>query len=410
MIGKLAFVVGVVLSVVGVCALGWLFFRAFKNSDNRTGLVLRWLLTAGVTLGGAVLARKMLSEGSNIGWMVPFGIVFIAVLFSAMWTPAISEWIAKPLTGIFDGGSEPQDLKPLYSTALAKRQRGKYLEATLAIREQLAKFPNDFEGICLLARIQAEDMKDLPSAEMTLNRFCADPKAPPKQFAAAMTQLADWHLQVAQDAYSARLALDKIIAQFPDTELALAAAQRIGHLDGVEKVLLAKHDPQAVAVPEGVQNVGLLASSAFLKPAEEDPAQQAARYVRHLADHPQDTEVREKLALLYADHYQRLDLAVGELAQMINTPNQPPKRVAHWLTVLANLQIRHGADYDTVRQTLEKIVTAFPGLPVAESARSRIAHLKLEIKGVERETPGKKLGVYEQNIGLKYGSPYQKHG
>ena len=61
-----------------------------------------------------------------------------------------------------------------------------------------------------------------------------------------------------------------------------------------------------------------------------------------------------------------------------------------------------------MRQTLEKIVTAFPDLPVAQSARVRIAHLKLEIKGVEKETPGKKLGVYEQNIGLKYGSPYQR--
>jgi outer membrane protein assembly factor BamD (BamD/ComL family) len=322
-----------------------------------------------------------------------------------MWTPAISEWVSKPLTGIFDGGYEVQEAKPLYSTALARRQRGKFLEATLAIREQLAKFPRDFEGISLLARIQAEDLKDLASAEMTLNRFCADPKAPPKQFAAAMTQLADWHLQLAQDSYSARLALEQIIAQFPDSELSLAAAQRIAHLDGVEKVLLAKHDPQSVAVPEGVRSLGLLDSTAFLQPVEEDPAQEAARYVKHLAAHPQDTEAREKLAVIYADHYQRLDLAVAELAQLINAPNQPPKRVAHWLTVMANLQLRHGADYDTVRQTLEKIVTAYPGLPVAQSAQVRIAHLKLELKGLEKETPGKKLGAYEQNIGLKYGPP-----
>jgi hypothetical protein len=82
--------------------------------------------------------------------------------------------------------------------------------------------------------------------------------------------------------------------------------------------------------------------------------------------------------------------------------------VAHWLTVLANLQIRHGADYDAVRQTLQKIVDAFPGLPVAQSAQSRIDHLKLEFKGLHKEeTPGVKLGVYEQNIGLKYGRPSQ---
>jgi len=32
--------------------------------------------------------------------------------------------------------------------------------------------------------------------------------------------------------------------------------------------------------------------------------------------------------------------------------------------------------------------------------------LKLELKG-QQKTPGVQLGVYEQNIGLKYGSPRQ---
>jgi hypothetical protein len=199
--------------------------------------------------------------------------------------------------------------------------------------------------------------------------------------------------------------LERIIAQFPDTELALVAAQRIGHLGEVAQMMLAKHDRQPIPLPQGVKNVGLLASSEFLQAREEDPAKLAGVYVKHLAQHPLDTEVREKLALIYADHYQRLDMAVGELEEMINVPNQPPKRVAHWLTLLANLQIRHGANYETVRASLERIVEMFPNLPVAQSAQSRINHLKLEIKGRQEETPGKKLGVYEQNLGLKNGPP-----
>lgn len=398
---KLAFIWDVVLSVVALAGILWMFFRALKNSDNRASLIIRWIITGVMCTSGFALAVK-------IGPYGPFIIAFMGIALSVMWTPAIAEGLFKPLTGIFDGSSEPQVPKPLYSTAMGKRQRGKFLEATVLIREQLAKFPNDYEGINLLAKIQAEDMKDLPSAEMTMNRFCAEPKVPPKQFAAAQTQVADWYLQLSQDPHSARLALEKIIAQYPDTELSLAAQQRIGHLGGAEKILLGKHDRQAIAVPEGVHNVGLLESSQFLQPAAEDPGKLAGVYVKHLAQHPQDTDIREKLAVLYADHYQRLDLAVGELAQMINTPNQPPKRVAHWLTVLANLQIRHGADYDAVRQTLQKIVDAFPNLPVAQSAQSRINHLKLELKGMEKQnetTPGVKLGVYEQNIGLKYGNP-----
>ena len=398
------------LALVTLVTIGWVAIRALKDSDHRSGLVARWIVTAALIAGACHFAVKLWNGGLNVAWIIPFVIMVAGLVLSILWTPALSEWAVKPLTGILDGGNEPQEARPLYSAAIAKRQRGNFVEAVVAIREQLAKFPNDLEGVMLLARIQAEDLKDLPSAEMTFNHFCANPKVPPRQFAAVMTTLADWYLQFGQDSYSARLALDKIVAQYPESELALVAAQRIAHLDGVEKMMLAKRDPRNIAVPQGVDNVGLLASSEFLKPVEEDPATQAGVYVKHLEKHPLDTEVREKLAVIYADHYQRLDMAVMELAQMINLPNQPPKRVAHWLTVLANLQIRHGADYDTVRQTLEKIVKAFPDLPVAQSAQSRLNHLKLEFKGRQEQTPGKKLGVYEQNIGLKYGPPKQDQG
>ena len=221
-----------------------------------------------------------------------------------------------------------------------------------------------------------------------------------------MNQLADWHLKLAQDADSARTALEKIIARFPDTELSLQAAQRIAHLGGTEKQLLASLDRQPMAVPEGVKNVGLLDSSEHLRPAEADPTKLAAAYVKHLEQHPLDTEAREKLAVIYAEHYQRLDLAAGELTQLIETPNQPAKRVAHWLNLLADLQVQHGADYETVRGTLEQIVERFPDLAAGEMARTRLGRLKLEFKGL-KETPGVKLGVYEQNIGLKPGSPRQ---
>jgi hypothetical protein len=143
-------------------------------------------------------------------------------------------------------------------------------------------------------------MKDLAGAEMTLNHFCDSPAAPPKQVAAALTQLADWHLKLAQDADSARAALEKIIAKFPGTEMALAAAQRIAHLGGAEKILLAAHDRQPMALPEGVKSVGLRDSMRDLIPAETDPAKLAADYVKHLEQHPLDTEAREKLAILYA--------------------------------------------------------------------------------------------------------------
>ena len=396
----------VILWVILVCFVVWLFWRALKQSDDPPKLIFKWVITIPVIAGFVWVIVPIVKNG---GWGAVAGIfmawVFGSVMF-IIWRHSITDIIANPIASLYTGGNEPPKPEPHYSAARAKRMRREFLEAVVAVREQLARFPDDMEGVMLLASIQAEDLKDLPSAEMTLNHFCDQPEAPPKQVAAAMNQLADWHLKLAQDVNSARAAFEKIVARFPDTELALQAAQRIAHLGGTEKQLLVSHDHQPMAVPEGIKNVGLLASSKHLRPAEMDPAQLAAVYVKHLEQHPPDTEVREKLAIIYAEHYRRLDLATFELEQLIGQPEQPAKHVAHWLNLLADLQIRLGADYETVRLTLGKIIERFPDLAVAEMAQTRLGRLKFELNG-QKETPGVKLGVYEQNIGLKRGSPRQ---
>ena len=410
----LQILVNAVLSVFGLVFVIWLFVHSLKNSEDPAKIVFKWLFSIALVTAEVFFVRRLggsLQEGEpggNFGqaFFMATSIAAVGIVLSIVWTPQIGALVSKPITSLFDGGTEPPEPKPYYSIALAKRKLYKPLEAIVEIRKQLAQFPTDYEGINLLATIQAEDMKDLAGAEMTLNHFCDSPAAPPKQIAAALTQLADWHLKLAQDADSARAALEKIIAKFPGSELSLAAAQRIAHLGGAEKILLAAHDRQPMVMPEGVKSAGLRDSMRDLVPAETDPAKLAADYVKHLEQHPLDSEAREKLAVLYATHYQRLDMATNELDQLINEPNQPPKRVAHWLNLLADLQIRAGADHDTVRPTLEKIIELFPDLPAAALAQSRLAHLKLEIKGRKEETPGVKLGVYEQNIGLKYGSPH----
>ena len=391
--------VEVALAIAGLGCLIWLTIRTLKRSEDPAKILIKWAVTIPFVLLGFWMAQRISIYG-------PILILAMGVVLSIMWTPHISEWFSRPLTSLYDGGLEPPEPKPYYSVAQARRRRRQFLEAVVAIREQLAKFPNDFEGVMLLAAIQAEDLQDLPSAEITLNHFCDQPNPPPRQFAAAMNHLADWQIKLAQDFDSARAALEKINARFPDTELSLQAAQRLAHLGGTEKVVLASMDRQPKPVPEGVKSMGLLESSAHLRPAEADPTKLAAAYVKHLEQHPLDTEAREKLAVIYAEHYQRLDLATNELDQLIEMPNQPTKRVAHWLNLLADLQVQQGADYDTVRGTLEKIIDRFPDLAAGELARTRLARLKLELKG-RKETPGVKLGVYEQNIGLKSRLPGQ---
>lgn len=129
------------------------------------------------------------------------------------------------------------------------------------------------------------------------------------------------------------------------------------------------------------------------------PAQSA-----HLQVYPRDMEAREQRALFYANDLKRLDLALAELEPLINGANHKPRQVAHWLNLAATFQVKLGADVATVQATLEKIPARFPGQPVAEVAQQRLARLNNEFRG-HQETTVIKLGVYEQNIGLKYGAP-----
>lgn len=393
--------VGVIVSaLLGLGAVGWIFWNSFRKSPDRPVLLVKWAVTLPVFYAIYKVAIPGFSRG---GLDAIFGLIVMLIcglVLAVLWVGSMTDIIAKPFASLYDGGDVPPEPKPLYSTAISKRKRNQPLQAVIALREQLAKFPNDYEGIMMLADVQAEDLKDLASAEMTVNHFCEWEKAPPRQVAAALTQLADWHLKLAKDTASACVALERIVDRYPDTELALAAKQRIAHLDGTEKNIQAAQNRRPVFVPEGVKNVGLLESSSHLAPAETPPAELAKTYVKHLEEHPDDTEAREKLAVIYVNHFKRLDLATIELEQMIGEPNHPYKRVAHWLNLLADLQIRGGADYDTVRGTLKRIIEMYPDYSVAELARSRLAILKLEFKALE-QTPNKIMGEYEQNVGLK---------
>ncbi len=127
-------------------------------------------------------------------------------------------------------------------------------------------------------------------------------------------------------------------------------------------MLLAPHDRQTINVKQGVVNLGLhRGEDGRLKAPEIDQEKVAAEYVAHLEQHPNDSHAREKLAVLYGTHYHRLDLAVDQLEQLITQPNHVAKQVAHWLNLMADLQVQEGADEDAVRATLQRIIDLFPG-------------------------------------------------
>lgn len=393
-------IAGIALSVLGLFFAGWVFIRVLKRSESPVVLILKWVVTAGIV--GWLCWVVEPGSGNPLLWSDVIATLFGGICLTVIWRESIASMVARPFTAIYDGGDAEIEPRPYYSIADGKRKRGLYPEAIAEIRKQLDRFPTDFEGQLKLAEIQAENLNDLPGAELTIRRFCEQPGHPPRNIALALNSLADWQIRFGVDPDAARQTLEKIIEVMPESEFALIAAQRIAHLAKTDALLEARNR-QPIHVPEGVKNVGLLQSSAHLQPKATDPAQLAAEYVKHLELHPQDTDAREKLAVLYADHFKRMDLATDQLTQLINQPHQPTRNVVHWLNLLADLQVRHGADYDTVRQTLEQIVERYPNLAAADMARNRLDLIKLELKAKQRTEPVK-LGTYEQNIGLKRDS------
>jgi tetratricopeptide (TPR) repeat protein len=388
-----------IVLVVFVAVVVWVGIRWLMRSDDPGRLVVKWILTVLVSW---IMIRKvapMVWTGTFGAWVGMHLVALCGLMLAAIWRHHVVDLIAKPFASIYDGGGRSLEPAPYYSMAQARRKRGDYAGAIGEIRRQLEKFPNDCEGQLMLAEILVEDMNDLPGAELTVHRMCQQPGHTPRQVAVALNFLADWHLKYAQDRDAARRELEQIVTRYPDSELSVLAAQRIAHLADTA-YLLETHDRRRIAMTRGVQDVGLLSEAEQPTIPEADLGRVVEAYVQHLEAHPLDTEAREKLAILYADHYQRLDLAADQLEQLITHPHQPARRVVHWLNLLADVQIRHGANYEVARQTVQRIIDLYPGSAAAQTARNRLDRLKLEIKG-QTKSPSVKLGSYDQDVGLR---------
>jgi tetratricopeptide (TPR) repeat protein len=394
---------GTVMLVLFSLAIGWFMWRWLKKTRDPALLLFRWILTAAALYGlwrGGTQAGQAMKQGSPLAVLAVIYALIGGLFLALIWVPAFIDYVSRRIGSLYDGGDAEVDPKPFYSIFLAKRTKGKYFEALAEVRRQLDKFPNDFEGQILLAELQAEKLNDLPGAEVTIQRLCQQPSHPPVNIAFALNKVADWHLSLAKDRDAARKSLEKIIELLPDTEMSLQASQRIARLADTE-TLLSPHHRQKVVVKKGVENLGLMWAQDHLKPTEADPGLVAADYVKHLQLHPLDTHAREKLAVIYTSHYHRLDLALDQLEQLVQQPNQTSKNVVHWLNLMANMQVQEKADLELVRATLQRIMDLYPDLAAATTARRRIETLKLELKSKEKNKQVQ-LGVYEQNIGLKH--------
>ncbi len=370
----LAFHLGAILSVIAFGSLfGWILWRWTRTSTDDPAVLLTKVALSLCLVGSAVYCIAFMHPIMG----VPLGAV-LGIITGILWGRNIGLAIANPLANLYDGGTETLAPKPFYAIAEAHRKQARYSEAIGEIRKQLEQFPGDVRGLLMLAEIHARNLQDWSGATEAIEEIVGNDKLPVGTRAKAMQALADWHLDFSQNADAARGIFQRIIDLFPDTPESNEAAQRLAHTgDGSWR--REQHAPARLVVPVADQRLGLRLEPPE-PPPEPDPAIEADALQSQLAAHPLDKEAREKLAVLYADRMGHLDWAVGEIEKLLSQPNHPPKTIARWLHLLADLHIRSAGDENSARRALERVGFLFPGTALEANARTRLERLKYELR------------------------------
>ncbi len=400
-------IAGLFLILLTLSAVVWFLWRCLKNSVDRTALLVRWAATLAILGIGGYAAYQLTKDESASGQIaaVLLGAV-LGLALAVLWVPSVVGKIGDAFGSLYTGGNEAPTPTPAYSVAEARRKQGRHGEAVAEILQQLAKFPTDVTGQMLLAEIQAENLGDLSAAEATIQRFIGQDHAP-KNVAFALNSLADWRLKLGRDPDGARLAIERIAELLPGTPESQNAAQRIAHLPSLEELERREH-AGPVIIPVGRRDLGLQEGVRLQAKDAEDPEAALGRLTGHLAEHPLDRDVREKLALLYETELRQVEAAIEQFEVLAQIPNQPPRDVAKWIHRIADLQILQGAGEDVVRATLQRVVDQYPGLAPAELARQRMEKVRLEIKGKEK-SQNVHLGTYERDLGLKRSRTHDRN-
>ncbi len=308
----------------------------------------------------------------------PFALVFfgtfLLVLFAAVWREALTELTGGWVGGLFDGGSQQVDKKPLLNQAEALRVSGKPRDAIRAARDALQVMPDDFDTHMFIAAVQAEDIDRLDRAADTIEDALRGKRIERGQIVYALNTMADWHIK-AVDPDAAKACLTCIMETMPDTEPAQCAEQRIIRMRSRED-MLKDAQPKTLVMPEFEKDLGLKGKQSKVKRKGSDPREIVAELEAQLKKHPNDWTAREELATFMAEHHKNVRLAVEEMEKLLSGSKAPRQEVARWLHMMADWQTRIDRDTDAARETLKRIVTLYPDTAIAHRAETAIAHLR----------------------------------
>lgn len=392
---------GLVLMVL----TAFLFWRISKagNVQDAVDLPSRLILTA-LMIGGVIWAFRTGGGGGLIEKLVALvTVLIVAVPLCALWLPSLVEFAVSPLMNAMTGGSEQVELKPFYSRAVAYRKRGDYAAAVTEVEAQLVRFPGDPAGMLMLAEIHSDDLKDVPTALAVLTEMMVFPGMDPSGVAQSMSRQAELKLNRMGDVQAAREIYTRIVANFPGTDAAITASQRLAHLPDAE-VLAAREELAPLKVVRHEERLGLTDHLGAGRAPEVDQDALTREYVARIEASPDDWESREKLARLYVERWNRIDLATELLEHLIAQPGMAPRQVVRWLNELADLQLKSPDGTGVAKLTLERIGQLYPDSQWSQQADSRIHLLGMD-RRAKAAPKTVRLGTYEANIGLKRGDP-----
>ncbi len=392
-----------VWALVNVGVLIWLTVRKFKmaHGDEFGFAVFRWMLSIDGLLALIWVVVPYTFSSGPFGVIIGVaGMAFCGILMSMAITPALIGPLVGAFTGELDGGNAGSKKEPLYSMALALRNRSEPHKAIEAIAEQLEEFPYDFEGMMLMAEIEAHDLKSMPAARETLEELLEKGSFPKGRKSYILTTLADWELELARDAERARAAFLRIVNMFPGSEIARKAEKRLMRLPS--NSALADRDVTHIHMLPSQRSAADQAAMSAAGAADFEA--EAANLTRRLTEQPGDDEARERLAEIYARHYQRVDMAADQLEQLIRDPRQPREDTVRRLNQLARYYINHALDGDAAKVCLHRIVNMFPGTSSAE-----LAHVELQTipstETLRRKPEAIPMVEAEKDLGLKRRPP-----
>lgn len=395
-----------------IVAGGWMFtvlvwsiwrFRTPAGESVPTWFRVLTTLNFLLTLwGGAQLALAFTGGMSGAYAQVIAMTIFMGGFLGifVLWHKSILGFFASPITSVIAGGNTQVIPKPFYSRAHALRKQARYDDALADVDGELEKFPRDAEGWLLKASILATHLHQPQLAFITLQEFIGI--AEPSQRSAAYLQQADIQLNLLQDVNAARTTLQRVIDEFPGTDVARMAQQRMAHLPS-EAWLNGNPlgDRESLPVLEHSLKIGLTQDlgASQLRP-DRDPEEIRQELALQLVQNPADNEAREQLARLYAGPLGRPDLAHSELEILIAGPGQRDREIVRWLNIIADIHLQRPDGLAGARLALERIIERFPGAAGAHMAAQRLSIIRLGLAPVAAE-PTLRVGPPTGNVGLQ---------